>query len=148
MAPPAQAASQKQDRLDMYRATVASAKVGELVEQGVDVSAQRDVAGGKVEVDLVLSRDQRDTLAADGVDATLTRVKGGKTVKQFAAAQAAGGYNVWRDYDGPDGLEAYMRQMARDNPQLLKLEKLGETYQGRDILALKLTQSARDVPDG
>jgi hypothetical protein len=148
IAAPAQAASHSQDHLDMYRATVAGAKVDKLLTEGVDVSAQRDLAGGDVEVDLVLTSKQHAKLAADGVDATLIRVKGGKTVRQFAAAQAAAGYNVWRDYDGPDGLEAYMRQMARDNPQLLKLEKLGETYQGRDILALKLTQSARDVPDG
>ena len=41
-----------------------------------------------------------------------------------------------------------MRKLARDNPQLIKLEKIGQTYQGRDILALKLTQNAREVPDG
>jgi murein tripeptide amidase MpaA len=145
---PAQAAPHEQDQLDMYRANVAAAKVGDLLEQGIDVSAQRDLAGGQVQVDLVLTPDERAALAARGVDATLTRVKGGKTVRQFAAAQAAAGYTVWRDYDGADGFAAYMRRMARENPQLLKLEKLGETYQGRDILALKLTQSARDVPDG
>jgi hypothetical protein len=116
--------------------------------QGVDVSAQRNRAGGQVEVDLVLTQGQRAKLAAQGVDATLIRVKSGKTVQQFAAAQAAGGYNVWCDYDAPNGFAAYMRQPARDNPQVLKLEKLGTTWQGRDILALKLTQGARDVPDG
>jgi hypothetical protein len=127
IAAPAQAASQSQDHLDMYRATVGGAQAIELARKGVDVSARRDLADGNTEVDLVLTPKQRAALAADGVDATLIRVKGGKTVKQFAAAQAAAGYNVWRDYDGPDGLEAYMRQIARDNPQLLKLEKLGQT---------------------
>ncbi|MEY2513975.1 MAG: hypothetical protein QOJ89_1333 [bacterium] len=144
----AQAAPGKQDRLDMYRATVAAAKVGDLLEQGIDVSAQHDVAGGQVEVDLVLTRRQRAALARQGVNAQLIRVKGGKTVKQFADAQAADGYQVWRDYDGADGFDAYLHEVARKNPQLVKLEKVGETYQGRDILALKLTQGARDVPDG
>lgn len=144
----AQAASQSQDHLDMYRAKIAAAKVSDLTAEGIDVSAQRNLARGQVQVDLVLTRHERAELAARGIDATLIRVKGGRTVRQYAAAQAAAGYNVWRDYDGADGFAAYMRKMARDNPQLLKLEKLGETYQGRDILALKLTQGARDVPDG
>ena len=142
---PVQAASHG---LDMYRATVGTEKAGELVKQGVDVSAQRDRANGKVQLDLVLTGNQRDALAADGVDAKLIRVNGGKTVKQLAAAQAAGGYNVWRDYDSPNGFAAYLRQVARDNPQLVKLEKIGTTGQGRDILAIKLTQGARDVADG
>jgi hypothetical protein len=134
--------------LNMYRATIPDGKVGELVKQGTDVSAERAAGGGQVRVDLVLTRRERASLAARGIDAKLIRVKGGRTVKQFAAAQAAGGYNVWRDNDGPDGFDAYARRMARQNPQILKLEKIGETYQGRDILALKLTQSAREVPDG
>ncbi|WP_028059919.1 M14 family metallopeptidase [Candidatus Solirubrobacter pratensis] len=148
IAAPAQAAPGKQDRLDMYRATVGPAKVVDLLRRGIDVSARQDLAGGQVQLDLVLTPSQRATLASEGVDATLIRLKDGKTVKQFAAAQAAAGYNVWRDYDGPDGFAAYIQRMARENPQLLKLEKLGTTYQGRDILALKLTQGARDVPDG
>jgi Zinc carboxypeptidase len=148
MAVPAQAKPAKQDRLDMYRATVAAAEVGDLLERGIDVTAQRGAPGGQVEADLVLTAREQAELAADGIKATLIRVKGGKTVKQFAAAQAAGGYTVWRDYDGPDGFVAYMRRMARENPQLLKLEKLGETYEGRDILALKLTQGAQGTPDG
>ncbi len=74
---------------------------------------------------------------------TLTRVKGGKTVRQFAAAQAAGGFNVWRSYDEPGGIRDQLYASPRDNPQLAKLEVLGHTGQGREILAVKLTQGAR-----
>jgi hypothetical protein len=45
-------------------------------------------------VDLVLTGAHRAKLAKEGVDASLTRVKGGRTVRQFAAAQAAGGFKV------------------------------------------------------
>ena len=38
--------------------------------------------------------------------------------------------------------------LARRNPQLTKLEVLGHTGKGREIIALKLTQGAREMPDG
>ena len=41
-----------------------------------------------------------------------------------------------------------MYELARRNPQLVKLEVLGKTHQGREYIALKLTQGAREVPDG
>ena len=41
-----------------------------------------------------------------------------------------------------------MYELARRNPQLLKLKVLGKTHQGREYIALKLTQGARGVRDG
>ena len=41
-----------------------------------------------------------------------------------------------------------MYELARRNPQLLKLEVLGKTHQGREYIALKMTQGASEVPDG
>ncbi len=38
--------------------------------------------------------------------------------------------------------------MARRNPQLVKLEVLGRTHQGRALIAMKLTQGARGHRDG
>ena len=78
----------------------------------------------------------------------LTRVKGGKTVKQFAAAQAAGGYNVWRSYDEPGGYRDQMHALASKYPGVTKLVKIGTTLKGREILALKVTQGARGQADG
>ena len=86
---------------------------------------------------------QASRLRARGVKLDLTRVKGGKTVRQFAAAQAAGGYTVWRSYDEPGGIRDQMYAIARDNPQVAKLVKVGTSVQGREILAVKLTQGAR-----
>ena len=94
------------------------------------------------------TRDQRDKLAARGIDARLTLVKGGLTVKQFAAAQAADGFQVWRSWDEPGGFRDQMYAVARDNPQIAKLVRLGTTIQGREILAIKLTQDARSERDG
>jgi murein tripeptide amidase MpaA len=135
------------DRLDAYTATVAASQLSVIAEQGLDVTGQRRVKGG-LEVELVMSPAQADLLEAHGVEVELTRVKGGLTVRQFAAQQAANGFNVWRSYDEAGGIRDQLYAAARQNPQLVKLEVLGHTGQGREIIAVKLTQSARDVPDG
>ncbi len=141
------AAERGRDRLDAYTAVVTSDELAVLGEQGLDVAGQRAVDGG-IEVDLVLTRAQRAKLARRGIHAKLTRVKGGKTVKQFAAEQAVSGFEVWRSWDEPGGLRDELRDVAARNPQLAKLVTLGTTLQGREILALKLTQGARGVADG
>ena len=134
-------------QLDAYTAVVQADEVAALAQEGFDVTDQRQVSGG-VAVDLVATPQQRAKLAREGIKTTLTRVKGGKTVRQFAAAQAAGGFQVWRSWDEPGGFEDQMREIARRNPQIAKLVDIGDTIQGRDILAIKLTQGARGKPDG
>ena len=115
--------------------------------RGSSSTEARDVAGG-TEVQLVLSKGQRAQLARDGIKTTLTRVKGGKTVKEFAAEQSENGFNVWRSWDEPGGFRDQMHAAARDNRGIAKLVPLGTTYQGRELLALKLTAGARGLRDG
>jgi Zinc carboxypeptidase len=140
-------AGRNPDRLDVYTAVVKAAELPAIVEQGIDVSSQRRVASG-IELDMVLDRAQADRLRDHGVDLNLARVKGGKTVRQFAAQQAVNGFNVWRSYDEPGGIRDQLYAAAANNPQLVKLEVLGHTAQGREIIAVKLTQGARGTPDG
>jgi len=135
------------DRLDAYTVTVAPSELSAITEQGFDVTDQRRVKGG-VELDLVMDQAQAAKLEAQGADVELTRVKGGQTVRQFAAAQAANGFNVWRSYDESGGIRDQLYAAARNNPQLVKLEVLGHTGQGREIIAVKLTQGAQEQPDG
>jgi hypothetical protein len=133
--------------LDMYRATVSQSTSRDLRAKGVDIANQR-VVGHKVQLDLVLTPAQARSLAARGVKASLIRNKKGQTVRQMAAAQAVGGFTVWKPYDGPNGLRAYLYDVARSNPQLTKLEVIGHTHEGREIIAIKMTQGARDEVDG
>jgi hypothetical protein len=114
---------------------------------GVELVAPRQTPSG-IRADAVLTKAQRARVAAAGVAIELKRNKKGQTVTQQAAAQAAGGFNVWRSWDEPGGIRDELYAVARQNPQLVKLEVLGTTHQGRELIALKLTQSAREVPDG
>jgi hypothetical protein len=134
-------------KLDLYTVTVDGATAGQLARDGYDIASVRQVTAG-VQVDLVLSPSERAALAGDDVNVKLVRDKQGHTASQRASLQAASGYNVWRSWDEPGGIQDEMIQLARDNPQILKLEVIGRTLQGRDILALKMTQGARGIADG
>ena len=143
----APSAGRDSDRLDAYTAVVQADEIATIAQEGIEVSGQQRVANG-IELELVLDQAQADRLRGRGVDLKLTRVKGGKTVRQFAAEQAANGFNVWRSYDEPGGIRDQLYAAARNNPQLVKLEVLGHTGQGREIIAVKLTQGAQEQPDG
>lgn len=147
--PTAAPSAPRADRpLDAYTATDVNAEqLRTLARQGYDLH-EAHPTGDTTRVDLVLTRDEADRLRGQGIDVRLARVKGGQTVRQFAAAQAAFGYTVWKSYDEPGGYHDQLTTIARNYPGVTKLVKLGTTYQGRDILALKMTQGARGQKDG
>src|SRR4051812_10483616 len=147
VAPAAVAKQRVADRLDVYTVVTSAEKLTALEAKGIDV-ASSEAAGSNLSAQLVMTKAQREQVRAEGVESELTRVKGGKTVKQFAAAQAAAGFTVWRSYDEPGGYRDQMYALARNYPQVTKLVKIGTTLNGREILALKVTQGARDKPDG
>ena len=133
--------------LDLYTGVVSSATLGRLVRQGYDIADARPAAGG-VRVDLVLTQAEVAKLGAQGVDVQPRRDAQGHTQAQRAAAQAAGGFNVWRSYDAPGGIRDELYSIARRNSQIVKLEVIGHTLQGREIIALKVTKNAKTVADG
>lgn len=133
--------------LNAYTAVVTPEQLQQLAEAGYDIGDQQP-KGDKIEVGLVLAPGEQGKLRSQGIKVKLTRVQGGKTVRQFAAEEAAGGFDVWRSYDEPGGIRDQMEQAAQQYPQVSKLVTLGTTHQGRDILALKVTQGARGMADG
>jgi hypothetical protein len=140
------AAGKGRSMFQEYTVTGNAAKIAKTLG-GVELAGVQQTRSG-IRADAVLTRSQRAKLAATGISVKLTRNKKGLTVTQQAARQAAGGYNVYRSWDEPGGIRDELFAVARRNPQLVKLEVLGRTHQGRQLIAMKLTQSARDVPDG
>jgi murein tripeptide amidase MpaA len=115
---------------------------------GVELAGQRQTASG-LEADAVLTRSQVSKLRASGVKVSLTRNKKGQTVTEQARAMAAAGFDVYRSWDEPGGIRDELSQIASQNPQLVKLvEGPEKTNQGRDLIALKVTQNANVRPDG
>src|SRR6266571_1641793 len=136
-----------QESLELYTIHVNAGDVNKLLREGLDVVAQRQ-AGEGIDVDVVLSGREKASLEAKGLKPNPKKNKDGKTQTQLAAEQAATGFTVWRSWDQPGGIRDELYAIARDNPSLVKLEVLGHTYQGREIIALKVTEGARGLKDG
>src|SRR5215211_6877518 len=132
--------------LEMYTLQGRADKIAKGAE-GVELAGQRQTASG-LRAEAVLTRSQVSKLRASGVEVSLTRNKKGQTVQEQARAMAVGGFNVYRSWDEPGGIRDELQNVAAQNPQLVKLEVLGQTHQSRDLIALKVTQNANTRPDG
>ena len=143
----AQAKPPGDEHLDMYTVRAPAAQAAGFARSGFDVVSLKP-SGAMTEAQMVLSPAERDSLHARGYDIAVTKDKQGRSEAQRAAAQAASGYTVYRSWDEPGGIRDELHAVAAQNPQLVKLEVLGHTHQGRELLALKITQGARGTPDG
>ena len=93
-------------------------------------------AGTDVEVDAVLTEAElRSHRGPHGRRHAAQAEPAGQSARQAAAAQAADGFEVWRSWDEAGGIRDELYEIAADNPQLVKLEVLGETHEGRELIA-------------
>ena len=97
--------------LEMYTLKGPADKISEAAG-GTELAGVRQTQSG-LRAEAVLTRGQSAKLAASGVQVELTRNRKGQTVTQQAAAQAAGGYNVYRSWDEPGGIRDELYNVAR-----------------------------------
>jgi hypothetical protein len=135
----ASAADRDSGSLQMYEATVTAAEFTQLQGEGYDIVAPEQTLDG-VAVDLVLTPSERSAIARRGIALELFRDSQGRTARQLARSQARAGFNVWRDYDGTNGLRQYLTEFVADNERIAKLVVIGRTWQGRDIVAVRITK--------
>jgi hypothetical protein len=125
-------------QLDFYSAVVSAEQYRDMLAKGVDIASADQEFGG-MRISMVLTPAEVAGLKAQGIQTSLIRNKAGRTARQEAAFQKSTGYNVWRDYDGPDGYAAELQRIAKANPGIAKAVKIGTTGRGRTIWAVKLT---------
>ena len=101
--------------LDVYSASLTAKQAGELARSGHDMSSAKSTADG-VSADLVLTAQEASALRDRGMSVKLKRLKDGKTVREFAAAQAANGFTVWRSYDEAGGIRDQLYAAAARIP--------------------------------
>jgi murein tripeptide amidase MpaA len=142
------------DRMEVYTGDVSQAQLADIVDLGVDrhdleVAPVPGESGEKaqVRVETILSKAQVRRLADRGIELEPKRIDG-QTVTQRATAALEEGFEVFRPYAGPDGLQREFRTLAARNRKITKLMTIGQTTNGQDIIALKVTDNARKVRDG
>ena len=139
-------AAAKRPALEMYTLEGTTEKIAAAVP-GIELAGQRQTVDGVI-ADAVLTENQREKLGVAGVTVKVKRNQKGESVSEQAARQAAAGYTVWRSWDEPGGIRDELQSLAAANRSVAKLVRLGRTHQGRDILAMRLTQGSPGVPDG
>src|SRR5829696_4607197 len=131
------AAGARREKLEMYVVQGPVDKVADAM-RGVELrDIEQSTSGTKA--DAVLTASQAAKARAQGVKVDLLRNGKGQTVTEQARLMALNGFNVWRSWDEPGGFRDEQYQLAQDNPDLVTLQVLGRTHQGRELIALKLT---------
>jgi hypothetical protein len=133
---------------EVYTARIPHRGLLSLVAADFDVVEVEPLRGGVYEVQLVLTPRQLAAVHELGIRPRLWRNDSGLTSSQATAALFQDGPKVYRPYDGAGNIEAELRQVAAENPELVKLMVVGRSIQGREILALKVTENAPTTPDG
>ncbi|MBT2456396.1 M14 family metallopeptidase [Streptomyces sp. ISL-86] len=133
------------DEVRVYDADITREQVPLVLAAGQDSHelSERAPATGTAKVELFLTGDQAEELAAQGVKLAERKV----AARATARSQAAGD-GVFRPYSGKGGLQEEILRTAQANPGLTKVVSIGKTVQGKDILALKVTKNARQTEDG
>ncbi|MGW8702804.1 immune inhibitor A [Streptomyces lavenduligriseus] len=149
LAPTAQARSEDPapapEEVRVFHAEVTEQQVPLLLEAGQDGHelGERTAAGGRTRVEVYLTGKQAARLREQGVALTEHTLSAKAEARVEGAAQG-----VFRPYSGSGGLKEEILRTAAANPGLTKVESIGKTIKGQDILALKLTGNARKSEDG
>jgi hypothetical protein len=148
-AEPGRAADRGGGGLEVYVGQVDPPDLETLKLAGLDHEdvATGKAANGKVAVEVVMNARQAAALAEEGVQLSVKQVNG-KSASRVAAAQNRAGYQGFRSWSEEGGIADELRQTAAANPQLTKLVPYGETVNGQQMLALKVTKNARKFKDG
>ena len=136
-------------KLNYYKATVSQdVSRGHLLAKGTDIASAKNVAmrrrvGARAHA---VGGERAQATEVQRVPASQlrrARRRARRPPPSSRAASTSGGTTT-----GPTGSVHTSTTSRVRNPPLTKLEVIGHTGQGREIIALKMTQGAREVPDG
>lgn len=133
------------DQVKVFRADITQKQLPLLLKAGQDGHelSEQVAGGGRTTVEVYLTDKQAAKLEKQGVDLTERDLSAKAQARVEDAAQG-----VFRPYSGSGGLEEEVLKAGQDHPGLTKVESIGKTVGGQNILALKLTSNARKTKDG
>jgi len=130
----------------VYTGNVTAEQLGQIRAVGLDfedIAAAPSDSGGLIRVEVVMNSVLAQRLLDQGIDLV---------AKSAARAQlrtlAAPAYEVFRSWSEPGGLRDEMVTTAEDNDGLTQLVTIGQSVQGQDILAMRITKNADNVRRG
>ncbi|HEX6956158.1 MAG TPA: M14 family zinc carboxypeptidase [Agromyces sp.] len=130
----------------VYTGTVDADGLAAIVELGVDrhdiVATPVEGESGQVDVEVILGAGQAEQLAAAGAELE-PKAAPESRMRTFGVQQS-----VYDRYSGDGGILEELEQQAADNPTLAELVVIGETVNGEDIAAVRVTKNAPKVKDG
>ncbi|WP_240776679.1 M14 family metallopeptidase [Nonomuraea basaltis] len=135
------------DQIELYQLDSAPGTGQALREKGFDV-VQQETKDGKEHIELTAAQADLTGLKKLGYKPEPVRNPQGETQLEAAKAQAAGGYTVWKSYSEPGGIADQLKAIANANKDVVKLQSIGKSLKGQDILAAKVSTGARLLPDG
>ncbi|WP_317442708.1 M14 family metallopeptidase [Streptomyces collinus] len=133
------------DEVKVFRADVTRKQIPLLLQAGQDGQelGEQVTGKGRSTVEVYLTDEQAGKLERRGVHLT-ERTFSARSEKRVEGASQG----VFRPYGGSGGLKEEILRTARAHPGLTKVESIGRTVGGQDILALRLTRDARKSKDG
>ena len=135
--------------LEVYVGEVDAAGVQTMRETGLDAHdfiVEREPGGG-AQVEVVLTEAQAAKLSDEGVDLEVKQVDG-VDASEALEEQAAEGWEPFRSYSEPGGIRDELQETAAANDALTEVVDIGDTVNGQDILAVRVTADADNVEDG
>ena len=132
-----------EDGPSVYSGVLDRAGLDALLASGVDRHEVEVTSSdtGQFEVEAILSATQAEQLAEVGADLAPQDSSAARRTTALAAP-------VFRPYSGPGNLQAELSAQAAAHPTIAKLEVIGQTVQGKDINAVRVTRNVARITAG
>ena len=130
-------------RLDLYELDTTADVVAALVADGYDVVASQPNGDGTIHVEVVMSPPEAaKARKAYDLDISLKRNREGLPTVDAAFEEGDDGYEVWRKWSSPGGHKEELEFLAQQYDDITELVTIGQTVQGQDIYAMRVTEKA------
>ncbi|HKJ18890.1 MAG TPA: M14 family zinc carboxypeptidase [Xanthomonadales bacterium] len=147
--PLTEAANAGQGRLDLYTIETTNDVAEAMRAAGHDITHSEATEGGSLIIEVVMSPGEaRKASRAYDLDMSLKRNRSGQTTAEAASAEAANGLNVWRSWSEAGGLRDEMLSLADQYDDLTQLITIGQSVDGQDIYAMRVTEKADTKREG
>ena len=140
--PPSGSPSSQAGRLDLYVIETTADVAAAMRAEGFDIVSET-VDGETIIIEVVMSPGEANKARrAYDLDISLKRNKQGQTTAQAAFEEAENGFEVWRTWSEPGGYRDEMEFLADQYDDLTELITIGQSVQGQDIYAMRVTEKA------